>query len=32
MINIIIIICHLTPNETMNEPQHGTFMELMYLL
>lgn len=33
MINIIIIIiCHLTPNATLNEPQHSTFMELMYLL
>ena len=32
MINIITIICHLTPNETLNEPQHGNFLELMYLL
>ena len=32
MINIITIICHLTPNETLNEPQHSNFLELMYLL
>lgn len=32
MINIIIIICHLTLNETLNEPRYSTFMELMYLL
>ena len=32
MINIITIICHLTPNETLNEPQHGNFLKLMYLL
>lgn len=31
MINIIIIICHLMPNETLNEPGHSNFMELMYL-
>lgn len=29
MINIITIICHLTPNETLNEPQHSNFLELM---
>lgn len=32
MINNIIIICHLTPNETPNEPQHSGCTELMYLL
>lgn len=31
MINIIIISCHLTPNGTLNEPQHGDCTELMYL-
>lgn len=32
MINIIIIICHLMTNETLNEPQHSNFIELMYLI
>lgn len=32
MINIIITTHHLTPNETLNDPQHSNFLELMYLL
>lgn len=32
MINIISTICHLTPNEALNEPQPGDFVELICLL
>lgn len=32
MINIIITICHLTPNEALNEPQPSDFVELICLL
>lgn len=32
MINIIITICHLTPNEAVDEPQPSDFVALMRLL
>lgn len=32
MINIIIIICHLTPNEAVNEAKPGDSIELMHFL
>lgn len=32
MINIIITICHLMPNEALDEPQPSDFVELMCLL
>lgn len=32
MINIIITICHLMPNEAVGEPQPSDFVELMCLL